>query len=49
VGTAVLEVATCWPVEVSLSGQVKIEGRPPNPIELRGTGEVKLQVLSSYQ
>ena len=48
VGTAVLEAATCWPVEVSLSGQVKIEGRPPNPTELRGTGEVKLQVVSSY-
>jgi hypothetical protein len=48
-GTVVLQADTCWPLEVSLSGPVRVEGKPPNRRELRGSGEASTLVRSRYE
>jgi len=48
-GTVVIQIETGWPVLVDLSGPVRLEGAPPNPTELSGTGEVSLRVQTRYE
>jgi hypothetical protein len=48
-GTVLLQVDTCWPVEVSLAGPVQIEAQPPDPARLRGQGEARTAVHTTYQ